>query len=135
MGYIETSHFFRYIEHQYLRDVFDDVYPSACIEFHEQMCQLMTHLANCDMHLPQSSMLNPAVIPLRSRLCFPQHDANVKAADVRLMVRARKRLASNTDYQREQLLSEGSVLCEDYEDEPSTDLRGEGGAFHWDVNW
>ena len=135
MGYIETSHFFRYIEHQHLRDVFDDVYPSACSEFHEQMCQLMTHLANCDMHLPQSSMLNPAVIPLRSSLCFPQHDANVKASDVRLMARARKRLARNTDYQREQLLSEGSVLCEDYEDEPSTDLRGEGGAFHWDVNW
>ena len=134
MGFIETSHFFRYIEHQYLRDVFDDVYPSACNEFHDQICQLMTHLANCDMHLHQDNQ-NLAAISRRNRRCFSKHDATVKASDVRLMARARKRLAWNTDYQREQLLSEGSVLCSDYEDEPSMDLRGEGATFDWDVNW
>ena len=137
MGFIETSHFFRYIEHQYLRDLFDDVYPSACNEFHDQICQLMTHLANCDMHLSLGNEENHnlAAISHRNRRCFSKHDANVKASDVRLMARARKRLAWNTDYQREQLLTEGSVLCSDYEDEPSMDLRGEGDTFDWDVNW
>ena len=137
MGYISTSHFFRYIERDHMRDVFHDVYPSACKEFHKQMCQLTTHLANCDMHLPQANgpNLNPAAISLRNRPCFSKHDAEVRASDQRLMMRARKRLAWNTGSQREHLLSEGSMFAS-YEGEVSIDLRGEDNdAFNWHYDW
>lgn len=101
------------------------------------MCQLTTHLANCDMHLPQANgpNLNPAAISLRNRPCFSKHDAEVRASDQRLMMRARKRLAWNTGSQREHLLSEGSMFAS-YEGEVSIDLRGEDNdAFNWHYDW
>ena len=136
MGYIATSHFFRYIEQQYLRDVFQDVYPTACNEFHKQMIWLMTHLANCDLHtLAQTNGLDPAAISQRNRFCFSNYDAEVRASDWGLMMRARKRLAWSTGCQREHLLSEGSIFASYSSDEPSLDLgRGEN-DFDWDYNW
>ena len=71
----------------------------------------------------------------QNRACFSKHDASVKAADVRLMAQARKRLAWHTDYTRELLLCEGSVLDCAYEQEASIDMRGEDDWFDWDVNW
>ena len=138
MGYTETSHFCRYIEPQYMADVFEYIYPSACVEFHKQINDITTHLTNCTLHRlqPHDVGLTPREIAHRNRACFSNHDAAVKSSDVALMASARKRLATHTRHERELLLTEGCVLDSDYEQqEPSIDARGEDGCFYWSVNW
>ena len=137
MGFVDTAHFFRYVEPQHMLDVFEDIYPFACQEFHEQIFNLMTHVGSCSMHLSHANGegLSPDAVSRRNLSCFSKHDTSVIASDKRLMARARKRLAWHTDYKRELLLSEGSLLDPDFEQEPSIDMRGEDDCFHWDVNW
>ena len=137
MGFIDTAHFFRYIEPQHMLDVFENIYSFACRNFHEQIFNLITHLGDCDMHHSDGygEELTPEAASRQNRACFSKHDASVKAADVRLMAQARKRLAWHTDYTRELLLCEGSVLDSAYEQEASIDMRGEDDWFDWDVNW
>lgn len=139
MGYISTAYFIRFIETQYLVDVFDSVYPSACSDFHKHIYWLMGHITNCSLHMFHENIENNppdfAAIAMRNRPCFAKYDAFVKATDVMLLAAARKRLASHTPHQRELLLSEGSLFDYDFEGEPSTDLRGEQQEFYWDINW
>ena len=137
MGYVSTAYFIRFIEAQYLVDVFDSVYLSACSDFHKHIYWLMEHITHCGLHMLQAEDNPPdyAAISVRNRPCFAKYDAIVKATDAKLLAAARKRLASHTMHQKELLLSEGSLFDYDFEGEPSTDLRGEQQEFHWDVNW
>ena len=137
MGLVSTAYFFRFIEPQYQVDVFENIYPSACSDFHNQICWLMDHLTNCGLHGWQIG-INPAdlaTISIRNQPCFAKYDAIVKASDVRHTARARNHLATHTLYQRELMLTEGLLLDPDFENEPSVDLRGEDGQFRWDINW
>ena len=136
MGYVSTAYFIRFVEPQYLVDVFGSIYPSGCNDFHKHIYWLMEHITTCNLHMLKTEENPPdyAAISARNRPCFAKYDAFVKATDVRLMAAARKRLASHTSHQRELMLSEGS-LFDSFEGEPSMDLRGEQQEVGWDINW
>lgn len=136
MGYVATAYFLRYIEPQFASDVFAQIYPTACVEFHSQIYWLMQHLTNCSrLCSTLTRNASPNAIAL-AQPCFYEHDELVKASDAKLTAMARKRLAAHTTHQCELFLTEGCLEDSDYEGEPpSLDTRGEDAAFHWDINW